>query len=221
MFQTILRQQQPTAFSFFLCLLIAFVCGVAIAITYMNTGTFTKNFVQTLVVMPILVSVVMIMINGSLGTSVAILGAFGLVRFRSMQGSSREISYIFFVMAVGLSTGTGYIFFTILYVILLCALLYGMYYLKFGEKQTVEKELRITIPENLDYMGIFDDIFQKYTSSNQLIRVKTTNLGSMYELCYFVTINNPLNEKEMIDEIRCKNGNLNIVCGYREQKDEL
>lgn len=221
MFQTILDGQKIAAGSYFMCLITAFICGLVIAITYMKTGEFSKNFVQTLVVMPILVGVVMIMINGSLGTSVAILGAFGLVRFRSMQGSSREISYIFFVMAIGLSTGTGYIFFALLVTAILCVILYMMYQLKFGEKKEVEKELRITIPENLDYVGIFDDIFEKYTKSNRLIRVKTTNLGSMYELCYFVTINNFASEKDMIDEIRCKNGNLNIVCGYREQREEL
>lgn len=221
MFETILKTQNTTGGLHFLCLGVALLLGLMIAFTYMKTGPYTRNFVQTLVVLPILVSVVMLMINGSLGTSVAILGAFGLVRFRSMQGTSREISYIFFVMAVGLSTSTGYIVFSITYSILICIILLLMNQLNFGDKKIDEKELRITIPENLDYIGIFDEIFSQYLRSVKLIRVKTTNLGSMYELCYHIHMKEPLREKEMIDALRCLNGNLTIVCGYRDVKEEL
>lgn len=221
MFDTILKTTETTGQIYFLCLGIALLLGCVIACTYMKTGPYTRNFVQTLVILPVLVSVVMLMINGSLGTSVAILGAFGLVRFRSMQGSSREISYIFFVMAVGLSASTGYVTFTITYTVLICLILFVMNKIEFGEKKMDEKELRITIPENLDYAGIFDDIFRQYVNSVQLIRVKTTNLGSMYELCYHIAMKEPLKEKEMIDALRCRNGNLTIICGYRNTREEL
>lgn len=221
MFQSILSEGQTAGTLHFICLAAALLLGFIVAYTYMNTGDYTRNFVQTLVILPVLVAVVMTMINGSIGASVAVLGAFGLVRFRSMQGTSREITYIFFVMAVGLSTSTGYIYFSVVYTIVICMILFSMKKREFGEKKAEEKELRITIPENLDYAGIFDDIFYKYTSKVKLMRVKTTNLGSMYELCYSIRLIEESKEKEMIDALRCRNGNLTIVCGYREVKEEL
>lgn len=204
-----------------LCLIVAIILGVVVSMVYMYTGTYTKNFVQTVAVLPVLVAVVMTMVNGNVGTSVAVLGAFGLVRFRSMQGTSREILYIFFAMAIGLSTSMGYVWFSILYVAVVSLGLCFMFRISFGEQKGDEKQLRITIPENLDYEGIFDDIFQKYTTEAKLVRVKTTNLGSMYELSYSITMQPMSSEKKMIDEIRCRNGNLNIICGYLDTRETL
>lgn len=213
MFYSILQNGGITIEQELICLGVAVILGLLISVTYMNTGKHSKNFSRTLVVMPVLISVVMTLVNGNLGTSVAVLGAFSLVRFRSMQGTSRDISFILFSMTIGLATSLGYIKFSIILAILLCIILFGLEKVKFGETKQDEKELKITIPENLDYVDIFDDIFQKYLKKVVLKQVKTTNLGSMYELSYYIQLKDERYEKEMIDDIRCRNGNLTIICG--------
>ncbi len=196
-----------------ICTAVSLVLGLVIAVVYMISGDrYSKNFVTTLVVLPALVQVVIMMVNGNLGTSVAVLGAFGLVRFRSVAGSSREIASIFFVMAVGLATGMGYVAFAVLIVVIIALVFILLSKIKFGEAKSSEKELRITIPESLDYSSVFDDIFEKYTTKSNLEKVKTTNLGSMFELSYRINLKDVSKEKQMIDDIRCRNGNLTIIC---------
>lgn len=205
----------------FICLFVALLLGIGVSYVYMHTGKYTKNFVQTIATLPVLVAVVMLMVNGNMGVSVAVLGAFSLVRFRSLQGTSREILYIFFSMAIGLSTSMGYVGFSVAYVAIVCLALYVMHRFSFGEMPGDEKQLRITIPENLEYEGVFDDIFMKYTTGSKLMSVKTTNLGSMYELTYYITLKPESSEKSMIDDLRCRNGNLNIICGYLDTRESL
>jgi len=203
-----------------LCTAVSIVLGLVIAVIYMYQGTYSKNFVVTLVLMPVLVQLVIMLVNGNLGTSVAVLGTFSLVRFRSVPGSSKEIASIFFAMAVGLATGTGFLTFAAIMTVIVGAVFLILGKTPFGERKEDEKDLRITIAENLDYTEIFEDIFQKYTSRCTLQRVKTTNLGSMYELDYHITLRDVKMEKEMIDAIRCRNGNLTIVCGRRATVQE-
>lgn len=196
--------------------LVAGGLGVLIALTYMKTGKVSKHFARTLIVLPVLVCVVMLAVNGNLGASVAVLGAFSLVRFRSLQGTSREIGFIFFAMTVGITCSVGHLGYATLITLGVCIIHLALHILHFGEKKTEEKELRITIPENLDYGEIFDDIFERYTEKNQLVSVKTTNMGSMYELTYFIQLVSQDKEKNMIDDIRCRNGNLTVICGRRD-----
>lgn len=195
--------------------LVAGVLGVAIALTYMKTGKVSKHFARTLIVLPILVCVVMLAVNGNLGASVAVLGAFSLVRFRSLQGTSREIGFIFFAMTVGITCSIGHVVFAILITAIVCGIHFLLQRIHFGESKTREKELKITIPENLDYTGIFDDLFENYTTSHQLVAVKTTNMGSMYDLTYYVEMAEE-EEKKFIDEIRCRNGNLTVLLGRKD-----
>ena len=205
-----------------LCTIVSLVLGFLIAAVYMSQGAFSKNFVITLVMLPLLVQMIIMLVNGNLGTSVAVLGAFGLIRFRSVPGSSKEIASIFFAMAVGLATGMGFLSFAVVMTLVVGVVFFVLGRTSFGEMKNAEKDLRITIAENLDYTEIFDDIFQNYTRKCNLQRVKTTNLGSMYELDYHITLKDPKKEKEMIDAIRCRNGNLTIVCGRRNTvQDEL
>lgn len=196
-----------------ICMAAALIMGLCIGITYMACGTYTKNFVVTLTILPVLVQIVILMVNGNLGTGVAVLGAFSLIRFRSVPGTSREITNIFFAMAAGLAAGTGYLTFAAFATVVLCLIQLVLYKSPFGKEDREEKNLKILIPENLDYEGLFDDIFQSYTKTVQLERVRTTNLGSMFELQYQIRLKNSAQEKEMLDEIRCRNGNLTIVCG--------
>lgn len=200
--------------------LVAGVLGLVIAFSYLKTGKVSKNFARTLVVLPMMVCVVMTMVNGNLGTSVAIMGAFSLIRFRSLQGSSRDIGYIFFAMVIGLTCSMGYILFAGAVTVAIIIIMLLLKVLKFGEVQRNQKDLRITIPEHLDYTGIFDEIFDKFTKEHKLMQVKTTNMGSLYELEYYVTLKEEKQEKEFLDEIRCRNGNLTVICGRTDFGEE-
>lgn len=222
MFTSILTGETLSLNEAIICMAISLVLGLVISVLYMYTGTCSKNFAVTLALLPVLVQIVIMLVNGNIGTGIAIMGAFGLVRFRSIPGSSKEIISVFFAMAIGLATGTGLVVFAVL-----CTVIIGLFFFvlcktNYGEGKVQERDLKITVPENLEYAGLFDDIFTKYTSKNSLESVKTTNLGSMFELRYKITLKNAVDEKKMIDEIRCRNGNLTIMCGRQAtQKDVL
>lgn len=215
MFTSILSSVEGsmTAVGALSCTGVSIVLGLFIALIYMSNGKYTKSFVMTLVLLPPLVQLVIMMVNGNLGTSVAVLGTFSLVRFRSVAGSSKEIACIFFAMAIGLATGMGFLTFAVMMVVVIGLAFILLEKTKFGEPKANEKDLKISIAENLDYTEIFEDIFKIYTKKCKLERVKTTNLGSMYELDYHIVLKDAAKEKEMIDAIRCRNGNLTIVCG--------
>ena len=190
----------------------ALLLGLVVALTYMYNTRFTKSFVVTLALLPAIICVIIIMVNGSIGTGIAVAGAFSLVRFRSVPGTAREICAIFMAMASGLIAGTGYIGIAAVFTIVMCLAFMILNKLDFGTKRNAGKykTFRIMVPEDLDYTAIFDDVFAEFTSSNELVQVKTTNMGSMFRLTYDVILKDPSREKEMIDRIRCRNGNLEI-----------
>lgn len=196
-----------------ICTLASLVLGFGVSVVYMYKNKYSKNFVITLALLPALIQLVITMVNGNLGAGVAVMGAFSLVRFRSVPGTSKEIVSIFFAMALGLTTGMGYIGYAAVFFFIIGAVMIILAATNFGGKSSEEKELKVTIAESLDYNGIFDDLFDKYTDKVELVRVKTTNMGSLYELQYHIAIKDQALEKEFIDELRCRNGNLNITCG--------
>ena len=155
------------------------------------------------------------------GAGVAVAGAFGLVRFRSAPGTAREIGVLFLAMAIGLATGMGFVGLAVLAFVIISAVLLLLTAVRFGQPAPAERALKITIPENLDYEGLFDDLFAKYTRTHTLVRVKTSNMGTMYELEYRIILPQDSIPKEFIDALRCRNGNLNIVCGREQTHDAL
>lgn len=195
-----------------ICTVTSLVLGLIISLVYSAQGNRSRNLVSTLVILPALVQIVIMLVNGNLGTGIAIMGAFGLVRFRSIPGTSKEICNIFFAMAVGLATGMGYISFAIVITLLIALVMMLLKKMNFGENGLEERKLKVVIPENLNYTEIFNDIFEKYTNKNMILRSKTINLGSLYEVTYLVELKDKKQEKEMIDEIRCRNGNLTVNC---------
>ncbi|MGF7144278.1 putative membrane protein YhiD involved in acid resistance [Anaerotaenia torta] len=199
--------------NFLICTLASLVLGAAIAGVHGYFNSSSKGFVITIALLPSIVQMVIMLVNGNLGTGVAVMGAFSLVRFRSVPGNAREINSIFLAMAVGLATGTGYITAACLFVLIIggASIIYNL--TGFGEVKSKEKELKITIPEGLDYTGIFNDVFQQYTTKCELIKAKTSNMGSLYKLEYRIKLRKPEEEKQFIDELRCRNGNLEISCG--------
>lgn len=195
------------------CTVVSVILGLCVAAVYILQGEHSKNFVITLALLPSLVQVVIMMVNGNLGTGIAVMGAFSLVRFRSVPGSSKEIVCIFFAMAVGLATGMGYVTFAAAVTVVVGGLLLLFCRTSFGEMRNNDRDLRVTIPENLDYTDMFQDIFEKYTAGEAALhKVRTTNMGSLYELTYRIRLKDSKLEKKMIDDIRCRNGNLTVVC---------
>lgn len=196
------------------CFGVAIVLGLIISLVYIyTTPSYTKNFAITIALLPAIIQAVLILVNGNLGTSVAVLGIFSLVRFRSVPGSSKEIMSVFLTTAIGLAIGMGFLIYAVLITIVigLAFIIYAK--VPFGETKSREKMLRVTLPENLDYTDVFDDIFEKYLKKVHEDRVKTVNMGTMYELSYIITMKDIKQEKAMIDEIRCRNGNLSVSCG--------
>lgn len=207
---------------FIISTITSLILGLGIAFIYMYKNSYNKNFVITLALLPAMIQIVIMLVNGNLGTGVAVMGAFSLVRFRSIPGNSRDISSIFFSMAIGLATGIGYIFYAIVFLVVigLCNIILTKS--SFGSTKKEYKTLRITIPENLDYDGLFDDLFKEYTKSVELDKVKTTNMGSLIELTYRILLETPMVPKRFIDDIRCRNGNLNISISHQSSlKEEL
>lgn len=196
---------------FLLCVGAALIIGLFIALAYTYKAKYTKSFVVTLATLPSIVAVVIMMVNGNLGAGVAVAGAFSLVRFRSVPGTAKEIGAIFLAMCTGLAVGMGHLGYAILFSIIISIvnMIYTMSSL--GNNKTRERTLKITIPEDLDYTGVFDDLFSKFTEKSQLIIVKTANMGSLFKLTYEITLKNPKEEKVFIDELRCRNGNLEIT----------
>ena len=203
---------------FLLCLGASLAIVILMAFAYMYRTRYTKSFVVTLALLPAVVCVVIMMVNGNVGTGVAVAGAFSLVRFRSVPGTAKEICTLFLAMGAGLIAGMGYLGFALLFTAVMCIMFVLYNRLDFGTKKNSQifKTFTITIPEDLDYSGIFDDIFSEFTTSHDLVRVKSTNMGSMFKLTYNVMLRDVTREKEMIDKIRCRNGNLEIAVSKQE-----
>lgn len=197
-----------------ICMTASLALGLIVALTHTLTKKYSKNFITVLVLLPLLVEVVIMMVNGNLGTSVAILGAFGLIRFRSMPGTSRELLSVFEAMAIGLSIGMGHIMFAVVFTLITSLTVLILSKTSFGETKK-KQSLKILIPEDLDYEEMFEDIFKNYTTEHEITKVKTTNLGSMYEITYDVIVNKG-KDKELIDELRTRNGNLNITLNHQK-----
>ena len=203
---------------FLLCIGCSLFIGLLLAFGYMYRSRYTKSFVVTLALLPAVVCVVIMMVNGNVGTGVAVAGAFSLVRFRSVPGTAKEISMLFLAMGAGLIAGMGYLGFAILFTIIMCVICVLYNHLDFGAQKNaaIYKTLNITIPEDLDYTNVFEDVLSAYTTSCELVRVKTTNMGSMFRLTCNLRLKDAVNEKEMIDKLRCRNGNLEITVSKQD-----
>ena len=204
-----------------ICAGVALLLGVIIAITHMKTSQTTKGFLTTLATLPLLVMAVMIMINGNLGTSIAILGAFSLIRFRSIQGRAKDLLSVFFAMMVGLACGMGHVLFAVVITIISVIAIVFFTYTHFLEPNKKQRVLKIMVPEDLDYEEVFDEIFAKYTSRVDLVQMKTMNMGSLYKLTYDITMKNGVKEKEFLDEIRIKNCNLKVLLSHPCMEEEI
>ena len=207
---------------FILCITTSLLLGLILAFAYMYRSEYTKSFLVTLALLPATVCVVIMMVNGNIGAGVAVAGAFSLVRFRSAPGSAKEILAIFLAMGAGLVAGMGYLAYAALFTLLMSAVFffYNMLARRTIKAELLNKTLKVTIPEDLDYTGVFDDIFAQYTTKSELVKVKSTNMGSMFRLTYNIVLREPSMEKQMLDRIRERNGNLEIMISRQEKRTE-
>lgn len=203
-----------------ICIIVAIILGIIISLTHKATTKSTLNFLLTIAVLPVLVQVVILLINGNLGTSLAVAGAFTLIKFRSMPGNSKEIVTVFWAMTVGLALGMGYVQYAVVFTIIVAILiiLYNFVFSKIFN--FAQRKLKIVIPENLDYEEVFNDILKKYTDKYELKKSKTTNMGSTYELSYLVNLKKNIKEKDFLDEIRVRNGNMLVMIERIEYNEE-
>ena len=218
MLNSIITGTEITTSAFLICTAVSLILGLGTAALslYKAKSGRSQSFILTLAILPALVQIVIMMVNGNIGAGVAVAGAFGLIRFRSAPGSAKEISLVFLATAIGLATGMGYVWVAAAFFVILTLFYLLLMKAGFGAGAADERELKITIPESLDYDGLFDDLFEKYTRRTELTRVKTTNMGSLFKLTYDITLRDAGREKDLIDALRCRNGNLEISLTRRE-----
>lgn len=212
-----------TAKTAIICTVASLILGGVAALIYrLNNKHVSKNLMMSLVVLPALVQAVIMLVNGSVGAGIAVMGAFNLVRFRSNTGSSRDICFIFYVMGIGLATGMGYVSFAALLTVIIGVVLAALSFVPAFSEKRAAKLLRILIPEDLDYTDCFNDIFSEYLSSVRMLNARTTNMGTLYELKYEIELRDAKKEKELLDKLRVRNGNLTVSCGLLPtDRDEL
>ncbi|NLC39715.1 MAG: DUF4956 domain-containing protein [Clostridiaceae bacterium] len=193
---------------------VALILGLAISLVYMKTHknkTPSQSFALTLVILPMVITVIILLVGNNVARAFSLAGAFSIIRFRSAPGDPKDITYVLLCMAVGLAAGMGFISYAVVVAAALCFVMILLEVIQFGNTKGIGRLLKITIPEDLDYENTFDSIMEKYTLTSMLRKVKTTDLGSLYELSFFVITKDGISEKEFIDELRCRNGNLNIT----------
>ena len=192
---------------------VSFGSGLIISLTYMKTHEkvqHSQNFSLTIVLLPAIIAIIIMLIGSDIAKAFSLAGAFSIIRFRSAPGDPKDIAFVLFSMAAGLAAGVGLYAFSIIFSVLLCMVMFILNKINFGKTNTLIKKLKITIPEDLDYESVFNSLFENYTDNYMLTYVKTSAMGSLYQLTYDISIKNTINIKEFMDEIRIRNGNLNI-----------
>ena len=223
LFESIFTQGNMGVTGFFIAVIVALVIGVLFALICSYKSKSSKSFYITTALVPACVTLVIMLVNGNIGAGIAVAGAFSLVRFRSAPGTAKEIVIIFISTAAGLALGMGYIAYAVVFMVLSGLSLFLLTKFSIFEKKNADcdKLLKITIPESLDYENVFGDLFVKYTKECKLVQVKSVNMGSMFKLTYAITLNTVQEEKEFIDELRVRNGNLEISLVRQDFTNEL
>lgn len=196
-----------------LTIVVSFLMGAIISVTYMKTSrqSYSQNFALTMILIPSIIAIIILLIGNNVARAFSLAGAFSIIRFRSAPGDPKDIAYVLFTMATGLACGVGMYGYAVLFTLILCFVMIVLHKFKFGEKRSAQKLLKITVPEDLGYEDAFNEVFKKFEVGHELKKVKTTELGSLFELVYLVTLDPNTSQKELIDALRCRNGNLNIT----------
>ncbi|WP_173472410.1 DUF4956 domain-containing protein [Eubacterium ruminantium] len=210
LFESIIKNGKISPDSLFLATAVSLVAGLIIAGSYMYKRSYSQSFILSLVLLPCVVQVIIMLVNGNIGAGVAVAGAFSLIRFRSAPGKGQEITSIFLAMATGLATGMGFIYLGLIFAVIISLVGLLLRAVNFGGRSESARFLKIMIPEDLDFEGRFDDIFERYLRKSELVQVKSCDMGTMFKLDYEIIMKSSGSIKEFLDEIREKNGNLEI-----------
>ena len=216
MLETIITSTNGESFTLMNSLLVigtSIILGILISVVYMKThekNSFNSGFSTTLIMLPIIISIIILLVGNNVARAFSLAGAFSIIRFRSAPGDPKDIAYIFFTLAIGLTCGMGYVTYAVLFTLILSAVMIGLHITKFTEPKNKNMQLKITIPEDLNYEGVFEEVLGNYTNSYNIQRVRTRDFGSLFELTYTISLKPDINQKSFIDELRCRNGNLNI-----------
>ena len=216
MLETIITSTTGESFTLMNSLLVigtSIILGILISLVYMKThekNSFNSGFSTTLIMLPVIISIIILLVGNNVARAFSLAGAFSIIRFRSAPGDPKDIAYIFFTLAVGLTCGMGYITYAVLFTLILSAVMIGLHITKFTEPKNKNMQLKITVPEDLNYEGVFEEVLENYTNSYNIQRVRTRDFGSLFELTYTINLKSDINQKSFIDELRCRNGNLNI-----------
>ena len=208
-----------TLVSFLICIFSSIVLGVLAALVFNAGSHHSGSWTQSIAMLPSVVTLVIMLVNGNIGAGLAVAGTFAMVRFRSAVGSAKEITGLFYSVAIGLACGMGYVGFAAIFFVIIALFEFCMKKSNFGNAGGSYSKLKITIPENMDYDGLFEDVFEKYTKRHELVKVKTTNMGTLFELVYEIQLKDVHTGKQFMDELRCRNGNLGIVCSREVEKE--
>ncbi|CAM3548069.1 DUF4956 domain-containing protein [Marinicrinis lubricantis] len=206
-----------------LTIVVSFMLGGMISYTYMKTNPagYSQSFTLTMVLLPAIVAIIILLIGSNIARAFSLAGAFSIIRFRSAPGDPKDIAYVLFTMAAGLACGVGMFGYGVLFTVCLCLLMWILGKTNYGASKSDQKVLKVTIPESLGYEEAFDEVFKQYGVDYELKKVRTTELGSLFELVYAVTMDQALNQKEFLDAIRCRNGNLDISLTMSPTKYEF
>ena len=208
-----------TLTSFLICIFSSIVLGVLAALVFNAGSHHSGSWTQSIAMLPSVVTLVIMLVNGNIGAGLAVAGTFAMVRFRSAVGSAKEITGLFYSVAIGLACGMGYVGFAAIFFVIIALFEFCMKKSHFGDSGSSYRKLKITIPENMDYDGLFEDVFEKYTNYHELVKVKTTNMGTLFELSYDVRLKDAHAGKQFIDDLRCRNGNLSIMFSREIEKE--
>ncbi|MGG7178538.1 DUF4956 domain-containing protein [Clostridium paraputrificum] len=217
MLETIISTTTGESFTLTNALLVigaATILGLVISLAYIYTHKkegYSPSFPITLIMLPVIISIIILLVGNNVARAFSLAGAFSLIRFRSAPGDPKDIAYVFFTLAVGLTCGMGYIGYAVIFTLILCAVMILLYLTKFAMPKTKNMHLKITVPEDLNYEGAFEDLLNSYTNSWYIEKVKTRDFGALFEISYIINLKENVNQKKFIDDLRCKNGNLNIV----------
>lgn len=225
MLETIISSTTGESFTLTNALIViiaSILLGLAISFVYMKTNknSYSSGFTTTLVMLPVIISIIILLVGNNVARAFSLAGAFSIIRFRSAPGDPKDISYVFFTLAVGLTCGMGYIGYAVIFTAILCSLMFVLNVIKFASPKGKSMHLKITVPEDLNYDGAFDEILNEYTNSYHIERVRTRDFGALFELNYMVQLKNDISQKQFLDKLRCRNGNLNIsltLSGFEEK----
>lgn len=198
--------------------------GLFISLIYIRTHReegYATSYTITLIMLPAIISVIIMLIGNNVARAFSLAGAFSLIRFRSAPGDPKDIAYVFFALGVGLGCGMGFIAYSAMFTVILCLVMFLLYYIRFAQPKSTDMQLRISVPEDLNFQGLFDDILKKYTNNWKLKRIKTSEFGTLFEVVYLINLKQESSQKSFIDELRCRNGNLNITLTQKEYEDKV